>query len=155
MPAFAPGSCYSGAMRTGALLVAAFAVLAGCSWRTEALEAGCYRAGDGTPILKVLGQSAELLVPGDVRRVRLAARRGWGGRFVDVEPGFFLRTPQDPPGRYPGAAQERPPPGWQAENNRQPGATRFELDAATQAILVPIIASGHAPLRLGPDCEPR
>lgn len=139
-------------MRTGTLLVAALAALAGCSWRTDVLEAGCYSAGDGTPILKVAGPGAELLVPGDVRRVRLTARRGWSGRFVDVEPGFYLRTPLDPPGRYPGAAQERPPPGWQAENNRQPGATRFDLDPATRAVLVPIIASGLEPLRLGPPC---
>lgn len=140
-------------MRTGTLPLAAFLVLAGCSWRTEALQAGCYRAGDGTPILKVAGESAELLVPGDVRRVRLTARRSWSGRFVDVEPGFYLRTPPDPPGHYPGTARERPPPGWQAENNQQPGATRFNLDPATQAILVPIIANGYEPIRRGADCE--
>jgi hypothetical protein len=139
-------------MRAGLLLLAASVSLAACTWRTADLEAGCYRAGDGTPILKVAGENAELLVPGDVRRVRLTSRRARGHPVVDVEPGFFLRTPQDPPGSFPVTARGHPGRGWQAENNRQPGATRFQLEPATRAILVPVLASGEEPVRRGAPC---
>lgn len=60
-------------------------MLSGCGDRPR-LPSGCYYGQDGTAILRLEGDKAFLLVPGQVGEVNLK----WSGRSVQVTPAFYL-----------------------------------------------------------------
>jgi hypothetical protein len=70
-----------------ALLLGVF-LLAGCGDKA-ALPAGCYYADDGTALLKLMDGRAHVLIPGEVKDLKLQ----WYGDYVEVTPAFYLLDP--------------------------------------------------------------
>ena len=110
------------------------AALAGCTFGEEALPSGCYRAEDGTPILRLEGTEAEMLIPGEVQRAHVRKAYSWRGRKVEVRPSFHVR------GYYESVLN--PGPVWRSAVG----------DERVPAILLPIEAFGEMPVRLGRAC---
>lgn len=120
----------------------AAALLAGCG--TEPiLPDGCYYTQAGIAVLNVTGNVGDVLIPGEVRRVRLTRGRrwrSWRSAYVDVDPGFYLRGAE-----YPGVSTGTDP---------EPLPFRFEVDEGESAplLMATIEAHGHEPLRRGRSC---
>jgi hypothetical protein len=118
-------------------LVVAF--LAGCD-TSGVLPEGCYYSGAGVAILDVHGDRGVVLIPGEVREVRLQRGRRWSGAYVDVEPGFYLR----------GAEHREVSTG----TDPVPRSFRFSFEETPvgPALMVNIEAYGEEPVRRGPPC---
>jgi hypothetical protein len=75
--------------------------------------------------------------------VRLDARRGWNGPYVDVDPAFNLDT----------AAWDAPPQVWAvAFQPPRPSSFAIREGDGRPAIVVPLLAASDEELRLGPAC---
>lgn len=70
------------------VLVLAVLLLSTCGEKSP-LEAGCYYADDGTAILELKENRARVLIPGEVRDLKLR----WYGDYVEVTPAFYLLDP--------------------------------------------------------------
>lgn len=131
-------------MRTLAVLLAASASLGGCLPAPPLLPDGCWYSSEGVAVLHVSGSDGLVLLPGNVRRVRLEARRSWRGAYVEVDPAFNLDT-----------ATVGHPPFVRAEAFSPRRSSRFKLhrgSPAGPAIRVPMLAYGEEELRHGPPC---
>jgi hypothetical protein len=101
------------------------------------LRDGCYRDEQtNRAVLRVNGDYGTVLVPGDVREVRLTPRRGRDGNYVEIHPGFTVFSPVT-------GAQLIGPPEITTRFKVQPGANGPTLMANMGAY-------GETPLVFGP-----
>lgn len=76
--------------RVASLALILPASMSGCSSHSSApLTDGCYYAG-AVPVLRVTGVSGDLLIPGNVGRVRVSAYSSPSQAGVTFEPGFYI-----------------------------------------------------------------
>lgn len=118
--------------------VLACAALASASCSAPAPESllgdGCYYL-DGKPILRVSGDRAAVLIPGEVREIGIKKQ----GDHVSIYPGFFL-TGDDAE--------------WRAEADRPVQTIQVALGprSGEPELLIPIAPAGEAGVRRGKPC---
>ena len=110
--------------------ILAAAVLSGCGDRSR-LPAGCYYGEDGTAVLRIEGNRGVLLVPGQVKEVRLKWSRG----SVRVTPAFYLVDL------------------YRTETNDEGPSARFDYRLSPKpSIQLPFAPAAYVPATLGKSC---
>jgi hypothetical protein len=105
-----------------------------CRASGEPLPRGCYRTSEGRPILKLEGEHARLMIPGQVTWARIRRIHAWGRTTIEVSPSFHL--------------------GGNGTVLNPASVWRFEVgDEAAPPILLPIEPHGEVPIMLGEPCS--